>query len=89
MLDSKYLEGMRELYLDSEKQFIEFSETVPYIDNSWYIHSPRLYSLLLAVCDQIESLMVKMFDNSFFILSRMGNIWLAVIFCGIYFVKNV
>ncbi len=70
MLDSKYLEGMRELYLDSEKQFIEFSETVPYIDNSWYIHSPRLYSLLLAVCGQIESLMVKMCKNFDFELER-------------------
>ena len=70
MLDSKYLEGMRELYSDSEKQFIEFSETVPYIDNSWYIHSPRLYSLLLTVCGQIESLMVKTCENFGFELKK-------------------
>jgi hypothetical protein len=47
---------MKSYYLDIEREFSEFVQTVPYIDNPRIIHSPRLYGILHHTCTQIESL---------------------------------
>ena len=50
------LEKMQNYYLDLEREFSEFVQTVPYIDNPRNIHSPRLYGILHHACTQVESL---------------------------------
>lgn len=50
------LEQMKEIYEDTERQFIEFTRIIP-IDNPYETYSTRLYSLLQHICGQIESLM--------------------------------
>lgn len=50
------LKQMRDIFEDTEKQFIEFTSIVP-IDNPSETYSTRLYALLHNICGQIESLM--------------------------------
>jgi len=50
------LKKMQNYYLDIEREFSEFVQTVPYIDNPRNIHSPRLYGILHHTCTQVESL---------------------------------
>jgi len=50
------LEKMQSYYLDIEREFSEFVQTVPYIDNPRNIHSPRLYGILHHACTQVEAL---------------------------------
>jgi len=58
MTFEKDFEKMREIYLQTEKQFIELSYIIP-LDNNPKTYSPRLYSILLSTCGQVES-MLKM-----------------------------
>ena len=50
------LEKMQSYYLDMEREFSEFVQIVPYIDNPRNIYSPRLYGILHHACTQIEAL---------------------------------
>ncbi|WP_299293547.1 hypothetical protein [Nitrosopumilus sp.] len=57
----KNLLKMKQLYLSTERQFIEFNEIIPYTQNDpakgWNeIHSPRLVNLILSICPQIEKI---------------------------------
>ena len=56
MSSTNNLEKTQNYYLDMEREFSEFVQTVPYIDNPRNVHSPRLYGILHHACTQIESL---------------------------------
>jgi len=58
-VSTNYLEKMNELYLATERQFLEFNEIVPFATNNWNVNSPRLYFILLTTCGQIESVMER------------------------------
>lgn len=59
----EYNQKMRDIYLNTEKQFLEFNEWVPFETNDWSVNSPRLYFLLLTTCGQIEALMKKICEE--------------------------
>ena len=69
---SHYLHEMKYLYLSTEKQFIEFSEIVPFYKNDWNTYSPRLYSILQSTCSQVES-MIKRITEEMMIISKQSN----------------
>src|SRR5438094_2572889 len=50
------MEKMRELYLQTEREFIELSYVIP-LDNQSKTYSPRLYNILLGACGQVESML--------------------------------
>lgn len=50
------LEKLQNLYLHTERQFLEISRIIP-LDNSSKTYSPDLYAILLTTCGQIESIM--------------------------------
>lgn len=54
----EYVEQMKKIYLDTERQLLEFSYIVP-IDENQKLYSPKLYSILQFTCSQIDSLMKK------------------------------
>jgi len=57
---------MKQLYLSTERQFLEFNEIIPYTSNhpdNWNkIHSPMLVNIVLSACPQIEK-MLKILSN--------------------------
>ena len=57
----EYLDQMKKIYLDTERQLLEFSYIVP-IDENQKLYSPRLYSILQFTCSQVESLMKKIME---------------------------
>lgn len=59
----EYNQKMREIYLNTEKQFLEFNEWVPFETNDWEINSTRLYFILITTCGQIEALMKKICEE--------------------------
>lgn len=53
------LEELRKTYQDTERQFIDLSTIMPYVDNPWNFYSPRLYNILQFSCAQVESLIKR------------------------------
>ena len=62
-IDLEYHRKMLEIYLNTEKQFLEFNEWVPMETNKLSVNSPRLYSLLITSCGQVEALMKKICES--------------------------
>ena len=57
----KYSQRMMDLYMYTERQFLEFDEIVPMMTNEHTVNSPKLYFTLLTTCGQIESVMNKIY----------------------------
>lgn len=51
------IELMQRMYLEAERQFIEFNIIVPYADNDNNVYSPRLVSLLQIIGSQIDGVL--------------------------------
>lgn len=49
-------QGMKEHYIESERQFIEFTTIIPLSHNPDNVYSPRLWSILQSVASQIEGM---------------------------------
>jgi len=56
------LKEMNKLFFETEKQLVEFSNTVP-LDNPQETYSPRLYSILQFSCSQIHGLFKMICGN--------------------------
>ncbi len=50
------IERTHEIYLDTERQFVELSYIIP-LENNPETYSPRLYSILQMACGQAENLL--------------------------------
>ena len=61
--DLEYYYKMRDIYLNTERQFLEFNEWVPIETNEWSINSPRLYSILITTCGQVEAFLKKICEK--------------------------
>lgn len=53
----KDIELMQRMYLEAERQFIEFNLIVPYVENDDNVYSPRLVSLLQIIGSQIDGIL--------------------------------
>ncbi|AIF84156.1 hypothetical protein NTE_02101 [Candidatus Nitrososphaera evergladensis SR1] len=53
----KDIELMQRMYLEAERQFVEFNFIVPYVDNDDQVYSPRLVSLLQVIGSQIDGIL--------------------------------
>jgi hypothetical protein len=54
---SEEISRMRKIYLESERQFIEFDNIVPYADNDDKVYSPRLVNMLYGIELQIDGML--------------------------------
>lgn len=48
---------MTKMYLESERQFLEFNNIVPYIGNGDSVYSPRLVTMLQGIGSQIDGML--------------------------------
>ena len=86
-----YSNEMKKIYLDTERQFLEFTYVVP-IDENQKLYSPRLYSLLQFTCSQIDSLMKNIVDELQLKLARKNsfkNLFCSLNWCGMLNLQSV